>query len=160
MSKPTQELVHRGLLYGDIIDIGCGNGSDVEWLQRDYKLNVWGYDKYNEKFNNPHLLEQHYDCVICNYVFNVIPSLQEHEELLQTIKGLTDNAFVCIRSDKKAVKDSWIWSDKEQGYWTSKSFQRFYCEPMVDLLFGDVEYIVSNSSMKLFKLVNSNETMA
>lgn len=161
LSRPTRELVNRNLLYGDILDVGCGKGADMDWLQKDHKLNVWGYDKYNEKFNKPYLLEQKYDCIICNYVFNVIPSLTDHNILLQQLKSLSQNIYISVRSDIKAIKDNWEWSDREQGYWTPKfTFQRFYTKDngMVEKLFGEVEYLVDDSSMRLFKIKLNKES--
>lgn len=153
LSKPTRELLRRNLLHGDILDFGCGRGADVKWLEKDYKLSIWGYDKYNEEYNKPYLLEQKYDCIICNYVFNVIPSIKEHMETLELIRNIGKEVYICVRADVVSVKETWVWDSKEQGYWTPKNtFQRFYDSDSVGFLFGDVTYIINNNEMKLFKL--------
>ena len=92
---------------------------------------------------------------MCNYVFNVIANLQEHEETLNKLKSLSNNVFISVRSDVKAINKNWEYDDKSIGYWTPKNtFQRFYTNEnkMVDRLFGEVEYIENNSSFKLFRL--------
>lgn len=152
ISRPTKELLKRDLLKGDILNYGCGYAEDNKWLWEDYHIQSWGYDKHNLEFKDDFLLTEHYDTVVCNYVLNVIPSLEEHNEVLQLLKKLGNNVYVSVRADTKAIQPSWRYSESELGYWTKSTFQRFYDADMVDKLVGKVEYIVNDSSMKLFKL--------
>lgn len=152
LSKPTKILKDKNLLIGNILNFGCGHNEDSILLQED-RYNIVGYDKYNNTYNDENLLNKKYDTVICNYVLNVISDLEEHEKVLQQLKKLSDNIYICVRSDSKAIKDSWVYSVGELGYWTSRgSFQRFYDKEDIKNLIGDVEYISDNSAFKLVKL--------
>lgn len=153
LSVPMRELVNLNVfnLTDKCIDIGCGKGQDVTFL-RYLGVNIVGYDKYNPKFKDDKLLDYSYDLITCNYVFNVI-DLDEHKDLLNKIKLLSDNIFICVRSDSRAIKNNWKYI-LEHDYWLTpkRTYQRFYTEEIVDKYFGQVEYIVNNRSLKLFKL--------
>ena len=153
LSVPMRELVNLNIfnLTDKCIDIGCGKGQDVIFL-RYLGVNIIGYDKYNPKFNDDKLLDNIYDLVTCNYVFNVI-DLEEHKRLLNKINKLSDNIYISVRSDTRAIKDNWKYIEENYYWLTSKNtYQRFYTEEMVNKYFGQVEYIINNSSLKLFKL--------
>ena len=156
LSVPMRELMNLCLfdLDSKCIDIGCGKGQDVELLKY-LGIDIVGYDRYNPNFRYDKLLESTYDTITCNYVFNVIYDLQEHKELLNKIKLLGNNIYISVRSDKKAIKDTWEYIEENDCWRTPKNtYQRFYTEEMINTYFGQVEYIISNTSLKLFKLVN------
>jgi DNA phosphorothioation-associated putative methyltransferase len=156
LSVPMRELMNLCLfdLDSKCIDIGCGKGQDVEFLKY-LGIDIVGYDRYNPNFRDDKLLESTYDTVTCNYVFNVIYDLQEHKGLLNKIKLLGNNIYISVRSDKKAIKDTWEYIEENDCWRTPKNtYQRFYTEEMISTYFGDVEYIINNGSLKLFKLVN------
>ena len=155
LSVPMRELINLCLfdLDSKCIDIGCGKGQDVEFLKY-LGVDIVGYDRYNPSFKDDKLLDNTYDIVTCNYVFNVICDLQEHKELLNNIKKLSDNIYISVRSDNKAIKDTWEYIKENDCWRTPKNtYQRFYTEEMINTYFGDVEYIISNGSLKLFKLI-------
>lgn len=153
-SVPMKKLYDKGFIYGKCIDIGCGKGFDIQWL-KDKGIHIEGYDKFNKEFKNEKLLEDKYDNVFCNYVFNVISDLDEHKELLNTLKLMSNNIYISVRSDEKAIRPNWEYIDGCDCYKTSKlSYQRFYDENKIRNMFGDVEYIISNTSLKLFKINN------
>lgn len=80
-SVPYKTLLSKNLIqpitqYQAILDYGCGHGYDFQTLsQQNY--NIVGYDKFNPLFADSSLLSKHYDVIICNYVFNVIESIQQ-----------------------------------------------------------------------------------
>ena len=155
LSVPMRELMNLCLfdLDSKCIDIGCGKGQDVEFLKY-LGIDIIGYDRYNPNFKDDKLLESTYETVTCNYVFNVIYDLQEHKELLNKIKSLGNNIYISVRSDKKAIRDTWEYIKENDCWRTPKNtYQRFYTKEMINTYFGDVEYIISNSSLKLFKLI-------
>ncbi|MBP3928821.1 MAG: methyltransferase domain-containing protein [Peptostreptococcaceae bacterium] len=152
LSVPMRELMNLGLINGKVLDYGAGKGFDLNYFKL-LGIDIHGYDKYNPEYKNEEILNRNYDVITCNYVFNVIPSLEEHKQVLEILKNISDNIYISVRSDSKAIKDSWIYKEEYLGYVTPKgSFQRFYNEEMVNTLFGEVEYIVNNNSFKLFKL--------
>ena len=65
------------------------------------------------------------------------------------------NIYISVRSDTRAIKSNWKYIE-EHDYWLTpkNTYQRFYTEEMVNKYFGQVEYIINNGSLKLFKLVN------
>lgn len=150
-SAPTKLLYDKGLLHGNVLDFGCGKGFDTKWLN-EQGVYTLGYDKNNDEFNDIELLYNTYDCAICNYVLNVVPDIDECADIVDLLKSIADNVYIAVRSDTKAIRDSWKWDYRRQGYWTSNSFQRFYNEVMVNMLIGNVEYISRNSGFLLMKL--------
>ena len=153
LSVPMRELINLNVfdLDSKCIDVGCGKGEDIEFIQY-LGVDIVGYDKYNPKFKYDKLLDNTYNIVTCNYVFNVI-GLQEHKELLNKLKQIGDNIYICVRSDSRAIKDNWEYIALEDYWKTPKNtYQRFYTEEMVNTYFGQVEYIISNGSLRLFKL--------
>src|SRR5574344_424286 len=154
LSVTMRELVNLNIfnLTDRCIDIGCGKGQDVTFL-RYMGVNIVGYDKYNPKYNNDIVLHNQYDLLTCNYVFNVI-DLDEHKQLLNKIKLLSENIYISVRSDTRAIKSNWKYI-AENDYWLTPkgTYQRFYDEEMVYKYFGQVEYIINNKSLKLFKLI-------
>lgn len=152
LSLPMSVLLNNKMLFGKCLDYGCGRGTDVKFC-KELGINIEGYDKYNEAFNVPSLLKEHYDVVVCNYVFNVIPNLKEHEELLGQLRELGDNICVAVRSDIKAIRDNWEYIKDYDCYKTStNTYQRFYNEEMIKEYFGEVKFLLNNNNLKLFYL--------
>lgn len=153
LSVPMQKLYDLNLLKYPMLDFGCGNGDDARLLS-NMGAYVDGYDKYNLKYSQSGLLLNNYDCVTCHYVFNVIRDLEEHRDILELLKTLSDTVYISVRSDERAIKYGWVCDPLNNCYRTSRgSYQRFYDEEMITRYFGDVEYIVNNSSYKLFKII-------
>lgn len=146
-------LLNKGLLQGKCLDYACGIGEDWQILKKK-GINIIGYDTYNPKFNNRKLLIDTYDTISNIYMFNVIPSIEEHKRQLKLLKSISNNIYICVRSDIKAIKNTWVYNKEYDGYITNiKSFQRFYnTKEKIKDYFGDVNYISSNFSFKLFKL--------
>ena len=72
LSFPTNWLLKNNCLNGEILDFGCGFGSDIKFLQNK-NLNIKGYDKYYFK-DYPKIK---FDTIICNYVLNVLEPKEE-----------------------------------------------------------------------------------
>lgn len=151
MSVPVRTLVKKGILAEgkSILDFGCGHGESKAQLPN---LNIALYDKFNDQFADVAALNNEYDIVICNYVFNVIPTLDEHAETLNNLRKLGKEVYISVRADVKAVSEKWVFDPANETYFTGRSTQRLYDEDMVARLFGEVEYIVSNQSLKLFRI--------
>lgn len=139
-------------MTGKVLDYGCGHGEDIDLLRERHNINIVGYDKFNEKFKDETLLNERYDNVTCNYVFNVIYNLEEHKQVVELLRTLSKNVYISVRSDIKAIKD-WEYIAEQDCYKTSRSFQRFYDKQMISKYFGEVEYLGMDGSFKLFKLL-------
>lgn len=152
LSKPTKILLQQGRIGGKILNYGCGFGFDSTVLSQ-MGFDVASYDKYNCDFDCKSVLNKQYDMVMCHYVFNVIPNLEEHEEVLTTLKSLAKTLYITVRCDKKAIQPTWNFEPLSQGYWTPKgTFQRFYNETMCHFLFGDATIVYKDSSLIMVKI--------
>lgn len=153
LSVPMRELMNLGLLYGSILDYGAGKGFDVNFLSC-LGLDIVGYDKYNPEYKDEDLLDKKYDVVVASYVLNVIYSLVKHKQVIDKLRELGDNVYIALRNDRKAIKDTWEYIEKNDCYKTPrKSYQRYYTSESIIRYFGSVEYIVNNSNLILFKLI-------
>lgn len=153
LSVPMRELMNLGLLYGDILDFGCGKGFDINFLSY-LGVGIVGYDKYNPEYTDESLLEKRYDVVCCFYVLNVIPDLEEHQQVIDKLRTLGDNVYIALRNDRKAIKqDTWEYIEEYDCYKTPRnSYQRYYTIESINRYFGSVEYLINNGSLILFKL--------
>ncbi|MCU0328202.1 MAG: HIT domain-containing protein [Chitinophagales bacterium] len=96
LSFPAKILLNKDLLVGDVLDFGCGFGSDVKLL-KEKGVNIEGYDK----FHFPDYPIKKFDTIICFYVLNVL--LPEEQatvlmELSQLIKP-TGKVYIAVRRD-------------------------------------------------------------
>ena len=133
LSLPMSVLLNNRMLFGKCLDYGCGRGTDVKFC-KELGINIEGYDKYNEAFNIPNLLK-------------------EHKELLGRLRELGDNIYVAVRSDIKAIRDSWEYIKDYDCYKTStNTYQRFYNEEMIKEYFGEGKFLLNNNNLKLFHL--------
>lgn len=96
LSFPAKILHNKNLLNGQILDFGCGFGSDVNFL-KSKGYDIAGYDKHYF----PEFPLQKFDTIICFYVLNVL--LQEEQasvlmEISQLLKP-TGKAYIAVRRD-------------------------------------------------------------
>ena len=91
---------------------------------------------------------------------SIIPYLPQKVKFLKRSTSLDSDEtlgkeiYISVRSDIKAIKSSWVYSEEKDVYiTTSNTYQRFYTEEMIEDYFGEVEFIVSNSSLRLFRLI-------
>lgn len=147
LSLPMEYLLSKGLIRGKVLDYGCGNGQDVDRL-KTLGYDIMGYDKYNKLFNNDGLLlDDYYDTITCIYVLNVIPDLEQHQELLNILTRLGKDVYIAIRSDKKSIKENWVYINEYECYKTSKgSYQRFYDIDMVKRYFKNFDIDILKST--------------
>ena len=123
LSKPVQLYKHE--LFGKILNYGSGRGEDTELLRLE-GFEIYNYDKY---FPSNADMSIKYDTIICNYVLNVIPTINERIEVMVHIQELLKQsgyAYITVRpkSELKSVKTSVKYND---GIITSKNtFQKFY----------------------------------
>lgn len=109
MSAPMANLLKLDLLCGDILDFGCGRGSDVELVRPVADGKVEGYDPYHRP-TTPNGL---FDTITCNFVLNVIPDEDERALVVLQILSLLKiggSAYITVRDDKKSLKG---WTSKK-----------------------------------------------
>ncbi len=105
LSLPAQYISDNDLLKGDLLDYGCGRGSDANLLLADK------YDPYYF----PQKPNHQYDTIICNYVLNVVKP-QIVNEIVNAIKSylkVGGTAYIVVRRD---IKKEGITS-KGTGQW-------------------------------------------
>lgn len=92
VSLPTRQLLHQKKLRGQVLDYGCGRGQDADRL---------GFTKYDPHFY-PEVPTGQYDTIICNYVLNVIPDVEERRAVVKHIRELLAPggfAYISVRND-------------------------------------------------------------
>lgn len=98
LSFPTKWLLERELLKGEILDFGCGFGTDVELLKK-MNFSIIGYDRFY--FQEYPL--KNFDTIICQYVLNVLQPDEQPEVLMSIAEILKPGgkAYFAVRRDIK-----------------------------------------------------------
>ncbi|MBX7154061.1 MAG: HIT domain-containing protein [Bacteriodetes bacterium] len=96
LSFPARVIHENGLLLGDILDYGCGLGTDVSLLA-NVGYNIKGYDPYYF----PSKIENKFDTILCFYVLNVLMPEEQSNVLLEVSRLLKPNgkAYFAVRRD-------------------------------------------------------------
>ncbi len=91
-------LRKNNLLKREILDFGCGFGTDVEILKSD-GFNITGYDNYYFK-DYP---DKKFDTITCIYVLNVLEDVEQTDVLMSVSELLKPGgkAFFAVRRDLK-----------------------------------------------------------
>lgn len=111
ISAPMKWLFDSGLLPVNdktrVLDYGCGRGFDADFFR---------FDKYDPHyFPNKELLTLEWDCIVCNYVLNTLPSECDRSDVLCEILAMLSPdgvGFVTVRRDIK-----------KEGYTKKGTFQ-------------------------------------
>lgn len=139
-----------------ILDYGCGYGFDVTYLSLA-GYDIVGYDKYHTPFKFTQLSKGFYNKVICSYVINVIPTIQERLDVLNKLKYFaTDEStiYVTIRLRDRCIRKVKQYND---GIVTSKNtFQKYYSEEE----FLELLRCVFFNEKITFKKIGSDNLMA
>jgi diadenosine tetraphosphate (Ap4A) HIT family hydrolase len=96
LSFPAKIIRNNNLLNGDILDFGCGFGSDIEFLKL-HGFTIEGYDPHYQ----PVYPTKKYDTILCLYVLNVLLP-EEQAEVIMNISSLlkpTGKAYFAVRRD-------------------------------------------------------------
>lgn len=91
---PTRWLLKQGLLWGTVMDYGCGKCSGINpegWVNYDpywYKLDLTCWSG-------------HFQTVVCNYVLCTLPKSQEKNVLreIQSLLRPSGVAYIAVRND-------------------------------------------------------------
>ena len=98
LSFPARVLKSKKLLIGDVLDFGCGLGTDVKFLKSE-GVSIDGYDK----FYFPEYPVKKYDTIICLYVLNVLQPVEQAEVLIELSQLVKPNGtvYMAVRRDVK-----------------------------------------------------------
>lgn len=96
LSYPAKILLKKNLLQGEVLDFGCGFGTDAD-LIRAKGISIDAYDKYYF----PDYPQKKYDTIICFYVLNVLQPIDQAKVLMQISQLIkpTGKAFFAVRRD-------------------------------------------------------------
>jgi diadenosine tetraphosphate (Ap4A) HIT family hydrolase len=96
LSFPAKILFNKNLLDGDVLDFGCGFGSDVKLLKAKGK-NIVGYDK----FHFPEYPTKKFDTIICFYILNVLLPEEQATVLMELSQLVKPNGkvYIAVRRD-------------------------------------------------------------
>jgi hypothetical protein len=97
---------------GETLDYGSGFGVDATYYGID------GWDPISDPWNVHQNAQSCYSVILCTYVLNVIPTIEERLAVIESIKKLLTwdgVAYITVRNDKKNLNG-----------WTKKgTFQTF-----------------------------------
>lgn len=98
LSFPMNWLKRNGFLKGEILDYGCGHGSDVQFL-KELKYKAIGYDNY---YFDKYPIKK-FDIITCIYVLNVLEPVDQSKVLMSISQLLKPNgkAYFVVRRDIK-----------------------------------------------------------
>jgi diadenosine tetraphosphate (Ap4A) HIT family hydrolase len=96
LSFPAKMILNKKLLQGEILDYGCGFGSDVQ-LFKDKGFLIEGYDPHYF----PHFPSKKFDTILCFYVLNVLLPEEQADVIMNISTLLKPNgkAYFAVRRD-------------------------------------------------------------
>ena len=140
LSFPAKHLLNKSLLIGEVLDFGCGFGTDVELLKAK-GLNIIGYDKHHFQ---EYPLKQ-FDTILCFYVLNVLLPEEQATVLMEISQLLKPQgkAYFAVRRDIVY-----------QGFRTHKIHQKktFQCNVVLGY-----ESIFKNDNCEIYEYTHYNE---
>lgn len=97
-SFPLNYLRERNLIKDNVLDYGCGLGTDVNFL-KSKGVNAVGFDPHYF----PTVPSKKFDTILCFYVLNVLFKEEQNEVLMQISSLLkpSGNAYFAVRRDIK-----------------------------------------------------------
>lgn len=161
MSAATRWLLNKGCLQGKILDFGNGYGADTEILN-NLGFTCKGYDRYSgiKSYSNKRVLMQSYGILMCHYVFNVIPTLKEHEETVKLIKDIdAERKIISIRTKRQFKMEKWKYMPELECYLTTaNTLQRYYKVSELEKYFGNHRVIFHSRDLYIIELFDDNAT--
>jgi ATP adenylyltransferase len=96
LSFPARVIKDKGFIKGEVLDFGCGLGSDITFL-KELGFNVEGYDKHYF----PEFPKKTYDTILCFYVLNVLLPEEQTKVLIEISRLLkpSGSAYFAVRRD-------------------------------------------------------------
>jgi ATP adenylyltransferase len=141
LSKPMKWLKDHYKLAGEILDYGCGLGTDVGFL-KEKQYDIEGYDKYY--FTK--ISKSSYDTITCIYVLNVLKPLEQTKVIMEISHRLKPGgkAYFVVRRDIK-----------HEGFRVHKKHKKHTYQTYVKLPFKS---IYSSNSFEIYEYQHYNIT--
>lgn len=157
MSAPLCSMTAQGLLknVNSVLDFGAGRMRDVFEL-KNLGIECKAYDKYADYYSSSdeNLLDDEYDLVMSNYMFNTISSKKEHYQTLKKFRKIkSKRKVISVRNDYKAIKENWVFDEKNECFFTGKSFQRFFDIQDLNRWFGKHVLLEKKSNYLILELI-------
>lgn len=155
-SRPLLDLYEQQIYlhpdFHSVLDYGCGRGEDVRWLrEKGFKHKIVGWDP--NYISNPlpgH--DEKFDIVLCIYVVNVLPTVEEREQVILEAWDRVEAGgclYLVARSEKELTqaRKRKRWQQHNDGWITSKArktFQKGFTNQELKALtakLGSIHYI-------------------
>ena len=96
LSFPARILLNENRLTGEVLDFGCGFGSDVKLL-REKGIAIEGYDRHYF----PDYPQKRFDTILCFYVLNVLLPEEQAAVLIELSRLVkpTGRVYIAVRRD-------------------------------------------------------------
>lgn len=98
LSAPAKYLKENGLIKGSLLDYGCGRGYDAALLHA-HKYDPISFPvRLVDAAGRPML----FDTIMCNYVLNTIPEIEERNAVVNRIRDLLEPngvSYISVRND-------------------------------------------------------------
>lgn len=142
VSKPMQRIMAVSDKRRNVLDYGCGRGSDVDLLKAD----GWKIQGFDPHFY-PTMPRGNFFLVTCNYVLNVLDDPQEREDVIKEAWAKVKTGgtlFLSVRSKTTIdhAADIGEWACHKDGYISSESkgtFQKGFTESELENLIDNCE---------------------
>lgn len=156
-SAPLSFLLDNKLITNSdkVLDFGAGRLRDVLEL-KTIGVQCKAYDKYADYYSpkDENLLEEEFDVVMSNYMFNTISTKKEHFNTLKKFRKIkSKRKLISVRNDFKAIKDAWVYDEKNETFFTGKSFQRFFDIQELNKWFGKHRLLEKKSNYLILELL-------
>lgn len=138
-SAIARQLVEKGVLEGGVYDWGCGHGQDVAYF-RGVGLQAIGWDPNFATAEEPYKHVGKYPWVLCSFVLNVLPTIQERSDVLNQIRRFLPacgRVVVVVRPQEEIDRlRKPTWRHHNDGWLTSRdTFQKgFTLDELADFV--------------------------
>lgn len=157
MSAPLDFLLKNNHFENikTVLDFGAGRMMDVLELNK-IGIKCKAYDKYADYYSpsDELLLQNEYDLIMSNYVFNTIQTKKDHYKTLKIFRKIkSKRKIISIRNDFNAIKKEWIYNESNECFFTGKSFQRFFNIKTLNRWFGNHVILEKKSNYLILELL-------
>lgn len=157
MSGPLKDILKKEYIKtGDkVLDFGSGKLRDVYDLI-NHGVKAKGYDPYADYYSkeDKSLLEEEYDAVIANFVFDVIKDRCDHRKTMKIFRNIkSKRKFIAFDNRFFSKNKDWKFDKKNKTYFTGVYYQRYYRSNDYFIWFGKHELVVKNKDFVVIEIL-------